>query len=332
VWLAALRTALGRPPVWLVAWALEVVLALAPAVLLHAWLSDAIAHRYEPGSLLGDLGTTFRTDHRAQTELFDGTSGRLGAVLVLLAVLVGVFTAGGWLQVFLEPTRGHSLQRFFLGGARYFWRFFRLAILTLLLLALLRWLLHGPVWDRVGLGWLLGVPAADAQRLEALSSGRTAFLVRAAQQAIEALGFALVLAWGDYSRTRLALHDTSSALWSGLCTAFTLLRHPVKTLRPMLGLLLVEAVLVVAAGLLARSIEGDVGRGAGLGSVAALLGIGQLVLLWRVVLRGSRYHAAIQVSREVVLPIARPDPWKASVGPPGGPRYPLGGDEFGMSL
>ena len=332
VWLEALRVALGRPPVWLVAWALEAALAIAPALVLQAWMTDAIGHRYEPGSLFRDLGEPFRTDHRTQTELLDATTGRLGSLLVLLSVLVGIFTAGGWLQVFLEPTRGHSLQRFFLGGARYFWRFFRLAIVTVLLLSLLTWIVRGPAWDRIGLEWILGVPADDVRRLETLSSERTAFLARGVQELVYAIGFALVLAWGDYSRARLALHDTSSAVWAGACTAFSIARHPVKTLRPMLGLLLVEGALVLAAGLFARSIEAEVGRSAGLGGVAALLGIGQLVLLWRIVLRGSRYHAAIQVSRDVVLPIARPDPWRASLGPPGGPRYPLGGDEFGMSL
>lgn len=332
VWIEALRAALGRPPIWLVVWALEASLAIAPALLLHAWISDAILHRYEPGSLFQDLGEPFRFDHRFQSAMLDDTTGRLGSVLVFLAVLVGIFSAGGWLQVFLEPTRGHSLQRFFLGGARYFWRFFRLAIVTLLILSLLTWLVQGWAWNTILLEWILGVPADDARRLETLTSERTVFLVRGAQEAVYALGFVLVLAWGDYSRTRLALHDTSSAVWAGLCTAFSMLRHPVKTLRPMLGLLLVEGALVLAAGLLARSIEGDIATGARLGGVAALLGIGQLVLLWRIVLRGSRYHAAIQVSREVVLPIARPDPWRGSLGPPGGPRYPLGGDEFGMSL
>jgi len=332
VWIEALRSALGRPPVWLVVWGLEVVLAIAPALLFHAWLGDAIRNRYEPGSLFRDLGEPFRFDHRIQSAILDDATGRLGSVVVLLATLVGIFSAGGWLQVFLEPTRGHSLQRFFLGGARYFWRFFRLAIVTLLLLSLLTWLVHGWAWNTIALEWILGVPADDAGRLETLSSERTVFLVRGARETLYALGFALLLVWGDYSRARLALHDTSSAVWAGLCTAVSMLRHPVKTLRPMVGLLLVEGALVLAAGLLARSIERGIGGGVGLGGVAALLGIGQLVLMWRIVLRGSRYHAAIQVSREVVLPIARPDPWRGSLGPPGGPRYPLGGDEFGMSL
>ena len=312
VWWDALRTALARPPIWLAIWTLEVALALAPALLLQAWLSDAIAHRYDPGSLFRDLGEPFRFDHRAQTELLDGTTGRLGAVLVLVAILAGAFTAGGWLQIFLQPTRGHSWQGFFHGGARHFGRFLRLAILTALLLALLTWLVRGPAWNTIVLEGILGVPADDARRLETLASERTAFVVRAVQELVYALGFVLVLAWGDYSRTRLALHDTSSSAWAGLCTLFSMLRHPVKTLRPMVVLLVLEGALVVAAGLLARSVEAEIGGGSGLGAVAALLGIGQLVLLWRIVLRGARYHAAIRVSRDVVLPIAQPDPWRAS--------------------
>jgi hypothetical protein len=327
-----LRSAFGRPPIWLVAWALGSLLALAPALLMQGWMQSTLAHRYEPGALFGNLDTTFRFDHRAETELLDASTGSLGAALVVLAILIGIFTSGGWLQVFLEPTRGHSLRRFFLGGARYFWRFFRLAFLTVLVLSVWTWIVQGPAWDKLILETMLGIPAGDFRRLETLPSGRTAFLVRGCRESVYAVGFALVLAWGDFARARLALHDTSSALWSGLCTAFTIVRHPVKTLWPMTGLLVVEAAIVVVAGAFARLVEARIGQGSGLGSVALLLGIGQLVLIWRVVIRGARYHAAVQVSRAVVLPIARPDPWKATVGPPGGPRYPLGGDEFGMSL
>jgi hypothetical protein len=68
-----------------------------------------------------------------------------------------------------------------------------------------------------------------------------------------------------------------------------------------------------------------------LGTLFLLL-IGQLVLIWRLIVRGARYYAAIEVSRDVVRPIARPDPWKKSIGGPGGPRYPLGEDEYNTSI
>lgn len=330
--LDALRITLGRPPVWLVVWALEALLAIAPAAMFHAWMSRAIAHRYEPGSLVANLDTVFRIDQRRSMDLLDGSTGELGAVLAVLAMLLGCFCAGGWLRVFLERTHGHSLQRFFLGGARYFWRFFRVMLFAIAVLALVSWVVYGPPWDRLVLEWWMKVAHADVDKLETLSSESTVTWLRWTQQGLYAIGFALVLTWGDFTRTRLALHDTSSAVWAGLCTWFTLARHPLRTLGPVAGLFVVEAVLVFAAGILARNLEGRFTSHPDLYVVGLLLLIGQIVLVWRVVLRGARYNAAIAVSREVVRPIARPDPWKESFGPPTGPRYPIGGDEYGMSL
>ena len=226
----ALRAGLGRPPLWLVVWAVEVLLALAPALMLHGWLTGALEHRYEPGSLLANLGPYFRFDHRQEIDRLDDATGAVGAALAILAILFGAFSAGGWLQVFLERTEGHSLRRFFLGGARYFWRFLRLALVTVLALAFLSWLVHGPAWKTIVLKGLCRVPANDVDRLETFTSEWSAFLVRGAQQGVYALAVGLLLVWGDYTRTRLALHDTASALWAGICTAFTMLRHPVRTL------------------------------------------------------------------------------------------------------
>lgn len=328
----ALRHALGRAPIWLVVFAIEGLLPLAPALITRIWLNGAIEHRYPPGSLFSNLDPNFRFDWRQDKATLDEAMGMLGSVLVAIAVLFGTFSAGGWLQVFLERTEGHSLQRFFLGGARYFWRFLRLTLVTVLVLCALTWIVHGPGWNRLVLRGLLHVPANDVEKLETFTSEWSVTFVRWSQQAIYAVGFGLVLVWGDYARTRLALHDTASAVWSGICTAFTMLRHPLRTLRPVAGLFALEVLVVVAAGLLARRVEEVVASGSGLGGVGLLFAISLFALLWRIVLRGARYHAAVQVSREVVRPIARPDPWKGSLGPEGGPRYPLGGDEYGMSL
>ena len=330
--LHALRLSLGRPPVWLVVLALEGLLALGPALVTRIWLTGAVEHHYAPGSLFGNLDRNFRLDWRQDKATLDETMGMLGAVLAAIAILVGVFTAGGWLQVFLERTQGHSLQRFFLGGARYFWRFLRLAIVTVIVLSAWTWIVHGPGWSRIVLRGLLHVPAGDVEKLETFTSEWSAMLVRWAQQGIYAIGFGLILVWGDYARTRLALHDTASAVWSGLCTAITMLRHPIRTLRPVAAIFALEVLVVVGAGVLARRVEEVVAAGSGLGGVALLFGLSLFALLWRIVFRGARYHAAVHVSREVVRPIARPDPWRLSVGPEGGPRYPLGGDEYGMSL
>lgn len=334
--LDALRTTLGRPPVWLVGFAIELLLAVPPALAFFTWMSGATEHRYAPRALFGNFDATFRFDHRADMGTLNASTGAMGAVLMLFAMLVGCFCAGGWLQVFLERTYGESLRRFFFGGARYFWRFFRLLFLTLLTLAAVSWILFGTPWQQIVLRWIMHVPPSDFANLETLRSEATVVTLRFVQAGLHLVLFGLVLTWGDYTRTRLALHDTSSALWAGLCTWYTILRHPVRTLRPMIGLVVIELAVVLGVGAYERSVDADILRGPGFLSIATLFTAGLLALLWRVVLRGARYHAAVQVSREVVTPIARPDPWKSSIGGPGGPRYPIesgeAGDEYAVSL
>jgi len=332
--LEALRTTLGRPPVWLLGLGIELLLALPPALAFLGWMSGATEHRYAPRALFANLDATFRFDHRAELTTLSASTGAMGAVLALFAMLVGCFCAGGWLQVFLERTYGESLRRFFFGGARYFWRFFRLLFLTLLTLAVVSWTVFGTPWQQIVLRWIMHVPSSDFASLETLRSEATVVTLRFVQAGLHLLLFALVLTWGDYTRTRLALHDTSSALWAGLCTWYTILRHPVRTLSPMIGLVSIELFIVIGLGWCEHSVvDADLFRRPEPMAVTVLFTTGLFALLWRVILRGARYHAAVQVSRDVVTPIARPDPWKSSIGGPGGPRYPIdAGDEYAVSL
>lgn len=332
LFLRALRFAIGRTSAWVSVWLLHVLLALAPAVAWYAWFRDATAHRYEPGSLFANLDVTFRADHGVELAALDLATARAGAVLAVFAMLVSAFCAGGWLQIFLEHGQGRSLRRFFFGGARYFLRFFRVLVLTLVVLAAAGWVVYGLPWEKLVLEWALGLPEDGRADLLALNSERDAVNLLWLQHGLFALVFGLTLTWADYTRTRLALHDTSSALWAGLCTVFAMLAHPVRALRPMLGLFAAEVVVVLGAGLIAGSIEDEMFEHPELLGTLFLLLIGQFVLMWRLIVRGARYFAAIEVSREVVRPIARPDPWKQSIGGPGGPRYPLGEDEYSTSV
>jgi len=332
LFLRALRFAIGRTSAWCSVWVLHVFLAVAPAVAYYAWFRDATAHRYEPGSLFANLDVTFRADHAVALSTLDGANGRVGAVLAVFAMIVSVFCAGGWLQIFLEHGHGRSLRRFFFGGARYFMRFFRVLVLTLLVLALFAWVVYDLPWEKAVLEWALDIPKGDRADLSSLGSERDAVYLTWLQHGLFATLFGLTLVWADYTRTRLALHDTSSALWAGVCTFFAMLVHPIRALRPMFALLVVELVVVLGAGLIASSIEDEMFEHPELLGTGFLLLIGQLVLLWRLIVRGARYFAAIEVSRDVVRPIARPDPWKKSIGGPGGPRYPLGEDEYNISI
>ena len=334
----SLFSAMGRVPIWLVTWGSMLGLSLVVALPWYVWMKSNVGSRYEPGEVSAFLGEVFRFDHRSGLSALNQSTAQLGAVLAMLAMLLGVFFAGGWLQVILERTHGHSVRSFFYGGSRYFWRFLRVMLLTLLVLALFGWIIYGrPFEDWILMGQL-GVEKSDVSKLESLDSEGTFFMLRATQDGVFALLFALTLTWADYTRTRLALQNTYSAVWGGLTTFFTMLRHPFMTLRPIVVLFLAEALVIFGLAWLSRRVQAgfmpsEAGDLAGSGTVWLLIVIGQLTMVWRAIIRGARYHVTAGVSQEIVRPLMRPDPWKESIGGPGGPRYPLEeGDEYGVAL
>lgn len=303
----ALRAAAARPAVWSAIWIAEAALASLPALAYFAWLAPALEHRTAPRELFRELSTVFRFDQRAALAQLDGTIEQLGALLALVAMFVGAFAAGGWLTLFLSGSERRGLGEFVSGGLRFFGRFVRLIVLTGLLLALVTWLCKGAPWNQVVLRGIAGIPPRDFERLETLSSESAALFLRQLQACVYALGVALVLVWGDFTRTRLALFDTRSVVWAGIESALMIALHPWRSLRPMCALFVLEAAIVFGFGALTYSIDGGIASGT---EVAALLVFGQLALAWRIVLRGARYHAAVSVSRALVRPHARPDPWR----------------------
>jgi hypothetical protein len=305
--LAAVRAAAGVRRAWLAIWAVELLLALAPAAMFFAWIDGALANRYPPGGVFRELGTVFRFDQRQELAAVDAAIGQGGAVLALLAMLLGAFAAGGWLTRFLSSDGRTDLGAFLAGGARFFWRFVRVLCLSILLLALASWIAYGWPWERLVLQGLVRVPASDVSRLETLTSEQSAILVRWAQATLHALLVGLVLVLGDYTRTRVALGDARSVVWAMLESTAMLVLHPVRTLRPMLALLALEVLVVVALGTFAHAIDAGISRPY---EVAALFVLGQLALGWRIVLRGARYPATVGVRRAIVRPDARPDPWR----------------------
>ena len=325
----SLRAAGRRPALWLFCWSLPFVLAVVLALPWKAWFSSTLDSTYAPGSLFAMLPETFRFDHGEELEGLRSQSAALAAFLGIAIAVFFAFCAGGWLQVFLERTEGHSLRRFFWGGARYFWRFVRLIFLTLLLLSLAGWVLYGWPWKLL-MNLFFG---AHDGNLEVLASESSALWMQRLQAGAYAVAFALILSWGDYTRTRMALQNTRSALWAGLCTIGLFLWHPVKTLRPMAILIAIEIAIVFGVGRLSSGFNASLDELSGWKSVLFLFFLGQLAILYQTISRAARYHAAVAVSREVVPPLAQPDPWASRVGGPGGPQYPIDdSDDYGVSI
>jgi hypothetical protein len=325
--LKALQRASGRVPLWLTTSAVISLLALVAALPWLGFLREALDHRYAPGSLLRALDGDFLFDNRRAHGALESATATTGAALALLALLFGVYSAGGWLQVLLERSDGHSLRRFFYGGSRFFFRFLRVLVLTVLSLQLASWVIYGLPWDLVVEGLWLGI-----EDPEDLTSELTARQLVLAQDGLFLLATLAILLWGDYTRARIALHDGVSALWAGLCAWITLLRHPLRTLRPHILLGGFEALAIAIAWQSTGFLESRITGPASWLQVVGLLALGQLLLCWRSIVRGARYAAAVEISAEVIRPPRRPDPWKHTIGGPGGPQYPIGGDEYTVSL
>lgn len=358
LFLRSIRRVLVRAPMWLLPTLVLPVLGLPVGLAWHAFMGQAVGNRYKaepieapqgedptvaapdpafPASmpagvfhhddLVFSLTPDFRHDHAVGLSALEHGVGQMGAALALMAVLFGVFLAGGWLQVILERTHGRGLRRFCMGGGRYFFRFLRVLLLLLLLLAGWHWLVHGPLWDEYVLQGVFDVAEGDHDRLESLDSEFTARLAGWSQAGVHFLGFALLLAWATYVRTRMAMHDARSVLKAGVLSAWTVLLHPLRTLTP-LGLLFLTEVLLVSLllGGFVQWLEGGLVERPSLGLVAAMGLVSWLALAVREVLRGARYHAAVKVSQTVVRrPKEREDPWQ-SIGGPGGPQYPVEDD------
>jgi hypothetical protein len=330
IFLRALQRALLRPTAWLLGSGALAALALVLTLPTRAWFEQTLERGTEPHSQTYSLDAGFRADEaEGLSQLFANLSSSAGW-LALLATLLGVFTAGGWIGTLIDSSRTSVPRRYFQGGVRYYWRFLRLALLFLVLLDLLGRLLLGELWNQVVLedwmGWRGG-------RSEAAESELTVRRLEWLQHGLHALGFAGLWVWATYTRVRVVLQSQSSVFLAALRTLWTLLCHPVQTLRPLLLLFLVDLLLLFGLGLVARYwLDGGLREDPAAWRVTGLWIVSLLVLLWREVADGARYAAALQVSERVIRPL-RPDPWKERIGGPGGPQYPISDeDEFSVSM
>lgn len=345
LFLRAMRAAFLRPKLWGATWLVLLLLSLVLAMQTHGAVSQMVGNRYASSDAARDLDPSlsspteglsemFRQDHRGALSALDSSISQGSSVLALIVLLFGVFAAGGWLQVTFEQPDRQTLRRFGFGGARYFGRFLRVAILMLLALSFVHWIYFGDPWQRLVYGAILDVPKSDWKTLETLDFETEVVRLAWIQEGLFTLAFAKVLAFGIYTRTRLALRDSRSVLGAAIATAFTMMRHPIQTMRPLALLLLVEAAMVIGFfGWWMKTINGRFENDPNGWHVLAMFGVGQLAIIFRQVTRGAYYHAAGRVSQALILPTERrPDPWAQTIGGPGGPQYPVSDDGYHVTV
>lgn len=341
----AWKTALRRYKLWGATWLFVLLLSFVPALVTGAAFDDMVGDRYPTSDAARDLHSSmaapsvglsavFRQDFAGPLAQLETTQAALVAGLGLIALLFGAFAAGGWLQVIFEQPHRQTLRRFGFGGARYFGRFLRIMVMVALAIAFHRWLFFGDPWKHVVLGGILEVPEYDWGSLETLESERQVVHLAWIQNGLFAISFVKVMAWAIYTRTRMALRDSRSAIGAGFASGFMMLRHPIQTLRPLALLLIVELLVVaVFLGWWQGTVEDRFLADANGWHVAAMFGIGQIAAIWRQITRGAYYHAAGRVSQSLVRPTERhPNPWEETIGGPGGPQYPVVDDGYHVAV
>jgi hypothetical protein len=308
IFASSLSHAFRHRAAWLTTASFTALLALVAALPHFGGMASLIDHRHEPGSLVATLTETFRADNRVALDALSASSRAVLSAAAFVAMLAGAFFAGGWLTLFLDRREGDVLRRFFHGGARFFGRFVRVWLVTLALLTLCGWLVYGDPWISLVQEGLVGI-----RDPEELVSERSAVTLVWVQDGLYFALFGLVLCWADYTRTRLALHGGSSVFWAGLESLALIVARPVRSLRPLLALALVEAVVLWSLATLQAPLERSIDADSGLAPVLALAAIGLLALGLRAIVRGARYAATTEASRELVPPLPIPDPWREDV-------------------
>ena len=338
LFLISLRVAWSRSSLWGGVALVIALMSLALAFPWHQWFQSLDGHRLQAGEELGSLSEIFRYDHReALANLRQSTQATV-SILAVLAWLLGIFVAGGWLQVILERSQSQVMRRFCMGGARHFLRFLRLSILLLFVLGAVRWVLYAAPFEQLVLKSGLGLPDTDLRGMrymESLGSEATKDHVLWLRDGLMALVFLTVMAWGIFTRARMAVAGSRSVLVAAGWTAMSMLRHPIRTLGPLLGIFLVEIFALLAVlGPLTTWINGGFHEGSGSARVWVLVALGLVGLALREITRGARYHAAVVVSKATIRSSHHVDPWQ-SIGAPGGPQYPVteeDDDRFGVSV
>ncbi len=330
----ALQQAASRSRVWMTITLAQSLLAWSAAL---PWLShyrQALDHRREPGSTLGFLDETFRLDSATSRAVVETSVAQSGGVLAFLAMLFGAFCAGGWLQVLSDRTESHSVRRFLHGGGRYFLRFARVLLLTLLALHVLNWLVYGMPFKSLVLDACLGVREGN---LENMVSEYSARMVVWLQDALFLAGLAGLFAWGDFVRTRLAILDSRSVLVAATATLGQFLRRPLTCWGPLVLIFVWECTGLAGFTLVSRFAERKLASGGGWLFLALVTFLGLLCIAWRSIARGARYAAAIEITKEILgEQFGHPRRDRAqrhTIGGPGGPRYPIDDqDEYSVSI
>jgi len=293
---AGLQAAVRHPRlVWLV-WAWYGLLALVPAFPAWTWWSTALGPSPEAASVLKrfDLGVFLDvTSGKGIDGLGLLTSAAVAAALV--ALVSSAFAFGGVLEVVGSgDDRRPFMHRFFRGGGRFFWRFFRLAIIAGICLVL-------------ATGAVSALMAAAIAPMSESEWEPAAYLGGVASIAVFLVVAAFFLLALDYARIRVARDDSRSMLKAYASGLGFVLRRLFTVFGIAFAILIFEAALVL--GYIAY--ESRAPAAGTWGAIAALVVVQQIVVVGRVFLRvaligAERHFHMTALPKPVPVVVAEP--------------------------
>ncbi len=252
-WRDGIRRVLSAPSLVVVVWTMTTLAALPASLVMRAQIFRSLDHSLEAGAAMRGadyewmqafagqstpLGTTFRPTIVGFAAVLDNLSAlvdnvrRPGAVTAAAAVyaLLWVFLSGGVISRYARD-RAPLAPGFFGACRTYFFRFFRLALLTAVVYAVLFGALHP---------WLF---ASVYPRLtRGIDVERTAFLVRAALYLVFVFALAAANIVFDYAKVRAVVEDRRSMIMAMLASWRFIARHPAGAV----GVYLLDAALFAA--------------------------------------------------------------------------------------
>jgi hypothetical protein len=183
-----------RPKMVLVLWIFNFLFGFFVFYIFYKLLAEAMSQSAVSEGMLAKVDYHFLFEFLTYHGQALGTIRNVALVLIGLYILVSIFLYGGILHSLVEAQRTSFLQHFFQGGGKFFGRFFRLTVYSLILwfvFVVFMFILSRVVSALTGKG----------------ANEQLAFYLLLVEVAVALFFIFLITMIQDYARIRIALED-----------------------------------------------------------------------------------------------------------------------------
>lgn len=251
-------------------------------------------------SLMADkLDAVWLTDvinHKIPGAAIETVASQVGGLLVAMGVcylLLNTLLTGGAIGVFSSADGRFTMRKFWGEAGAYFWRFFRLTLISLIF--------YGAA---VGIYALLRWPIENAA--ERASAFESVIYKRWAAMALLALLFAFINMVFDYAKIRTVAHSDGRDSKGMFRETFRAFRFAFRNFFSAFGLYLIIALVGLALFLVFNSLRWSVDQSSA-GRVSLAILLGQIVIAARMWTRLVFYAAETHFYKKLA-PVAAPAP------------------------